>query len=122
MRYGWVRRSDHTVEFAVVEPVVGAVFAGVDYDVPRPAVRVRVHGRAALWAMDAAVQIFPIGRVRGVDRNLPAGAQVFHDFGEYAHGDQHAAATFAIKNAFPGNGGVRERYGAERTEDGGGHA
>lgn len=107
MRYGRVGSPDYSVEFAVIQPVLGAVFARVDDDVSGAAVGVRVHRCAAFWAMDPALQIFPIGRVRGVDGDFAARAQVFHDFGEHAHYDQHAAATLAIKNAFPGYGCVR---------------
>ncbi len=104
-----IRRSNNSIELAVIQPVQSTVLAIVNDDVAASTIWMRLHLPAALRAVDPAIQIFPVDRVRASGGSIAARAHILNDRHEHAHGDQRAVAVITVENPFPAGGCVDER-------------
>lgn len=117
MRHRRIRRPHRAVQLPVIQPVLGAHLARVNDDIPRPAIRMGIHGRAAFRATDPPLQIPPIGLPPRRNRDLPPRPQIVDNSREDPHRDQHPSTTLAIKNPFPRHRRMRQSIRAYGTEN-----
>src|SRR5665213_3623277 len=107
--------ADDVLEFAVIQPIEGTIFAGIDDYVSGAAVGVGVHHFGALGTVGAAVERSPVGLHAGVFGGLVAGAQVFDYAQKHIHVDQQAVAALAVEYALARDRGLDQRYAAARA-------